>query len=175
MPVSENLKVVGSESGDFEPLPRDVYTFELIDVEEETRTKYQLDEEEEVIKFTFACIEDGPYYGRRIWRRATPKLSGGKKPSNLFSVLSGLTGKQYTREECKKPELIASPTHLNDLIGTQVRLSLGQKTSETTGKINNTIESFLPVKKKLPKFDPDKKPTGEAKSSPDIIDDVPFK
>lgn len=163
MPINVPITILGASAKDFKPLPKDVYPFELIDLELVSEKGYQTEELVDKLKFEFACLDDSTLpdgtslYGRRIWQRATLKLSGGKKPSTLNVLLSGILGRQFTKEELDHPEKFLSAEFLNTLIGKQVRLALGQKPKESDpSQINNTIDSYMPAKQPYPPFDKEK-------------------
>jgi len=158
MPITGPVSVSGQSNKEYSPMPIDVYQFEVLDVVSKEGKKYQSDEVESKFSFTFVCIEPGAFYGRRIWRETNTKFVGGQKPSNLFTVISGITNRTFSREECENAGSVITDEFLNSLIGVQVRLSIGQKRNELTGKTNNIIASYLPVKAQLPVFDPEKKP-----------------
>lgn len=152
MPV-QGVKVFTPEGKEFEVLPEEVYHAEVLDVEFKMQKKWQSDEEESTLVFTFVVIEDGEHYGRRLWQYATPKLTKFKGGSNLYKVLTGLYGRQLTDDECASPEETCSDDAINDLIGRQVRLGVGQKVKEN-GELKNIINSFFKVKKgdELPSY-----------------------
>lgn len=158
MPVEQSdVKVYAPESSakSFENLPKDVYQFELIDIEVKEQTKWQSTEVENVFVFTFSIVEDTELYGRRMWQYASQKLSSFKDGSNLYKTLCGLLGRQLTEEECSDPMGFCTADFMNSLIGKQVRLSIGEKKKDD-GTLKNIIESYLPVKEELPAFDEEK-------------------
>ncbi len=159
MPITKGeLSVQGQTAGNFNPMPPDVYEFTLIDVAVVEKKKFNSEEKEKRIQFKFACIEEGPYYGSQVWRDVTQKLTKYKGGSNLYLALKGIMGREITDEEVNNAASFLSDELLNGLVGTQVRLSVDQVTSET-GKVYNNLVSYLPVKTKLPVYDPEKKPT----------------
>lgn len=163
MPLTQSIEIKGASANDFEPLAKDVYPFELVDIELVTEAGYQTEEMQDKLKFEFACLEEAPLaggtslYGRRMWKRVTLKLTGGKKPSSLYTLLTGVLNRAITPEELKDPKAVFTDTFLNALIGKQVRLSIGQKPGEKDpSKIYNTIDAYLPVKEVYPAFDKEK-------------------
>lgn len=177
MPLSQPINVQSASQTDFKPLPKDVYAFELIDIELVTEKGYKTEEMVEKLKFEFACLEE-EFYGRRIWQRATLKLTGGKKPSTLNILLSGVIGRQFTKDELDHPEKFLSAEFLNSLIGKQVRLALGQKPKESDpSQVNNTVDSYMAAKQTYPAFDKEKsKALGEAaksKAAPEDVNPIP--
>ena len=166
MPISGPVSVTGQSSKQFAPMPVDVYQFEVMDIESKMGTKFQSEELEEKFSFTFVCVERGEFYGRRLWRETNTKFVGGQKPSNLYGVLCGITGKTFSKEECEDPSFI-NESLLNGLIGKQIRLSVGQKQSQS-GKTVNTITSFLPVKEQLPAFDKDEQVASPEPELPEV-------
>ena len=164
MPV-QNVSVTSGSGKDFTPLPKDVYTFQVLDIETKEGTKFQSDEVEEKLVFKFVCLDEGELYGRQIYKYVSQKLVGGGKPSSLYTRLAGLTGHLYSKEECKKASEIINVDFLNSLIGKHVRLSIGQKARED-GSTVNTVESYLPLKKELKAFDSSKVKKDELPPSP---------
>ena len=138
-------------------MPADVYQVEIENVEVRQGKGYQTDELEDQLSFTFVVIDEGPFYGRFVWRSMAPKLVGGTKQSTLYQFLATLNGKGYSREECANAREVITPAFLNGLIGIQLRVSLVQKVGED-GVTRNKIASFLPVKETLPKYDVNKQP-----------------
>lgn len=151
--ISKPLNVAGQSKKEYELLPKDVYQVELLDIELKEQQKYQSQETEEVLNFTFVVIEDGKFYGRRLWQTCSQKLVGGKKQSHLYRVMSAFLEREFTQDECETPMDFLNEDLLNSLVGKQLRLTIGQKVSEQTGKTKNFIESFLPVKAALSGFD----------------------
>ena len=155
MPINVPITITGAATKDFKPLPKDVYPFELIDIELVNEQAWQSEEMVDKLKFEFACLDEA-FYGRRIWQRATLKLTSGKKPSTLFTLLSEILGREITKDELKTPAKFLSAEFLNTLIGVQLRLSLGLKAPNNEGKVNNSVDSFLPKKQDYPAFDKEK-------------------
>jgi len=167
--ITKPLNVEGVAKKDYELLPKDVYQVELLDVELKEQQKYQSQDREEVLNFTFVVIEEGKYYGRRIWQTCSQKMAGGQKQSNLYKVLAALEAREFTVEECQTPTFLNDEAFMNGQIGKQLRLTIGQKTSEMTGKLKNFIDSFLPVKTALPAYDKSKSTTeGPAEGQKEI-------
>jgi len=82
-----------------------------------------------------------------------------------------------TDAEVAQPDVFASDEALNKLIGTQVRLSIGQKEKQQTpGEFKNVVDSYLPVKTQLPEFDPDKvsKESGEQTGADATVANIDF-
>lgn len=142
------------ETKDFEPLPVGAYHAELIDIEQRDGTDFQGNPAKQ-LSFTFAVIQDGEFYGRRLWANASEKMVGGTKPSNLFRILTGITGKSFSKEECANAHEWLNASFLNSFIGTQKLLAVSQKPKQMGG-MKNVIESILPVSTNLPPFNPDK-------------------
>lgn len=161
MPVS-GVKVVKQEEKVWDILPNDVYQAEVLDIELKEEKKWNSEEIINKLVFTFVVVEEGEFYGRRLWQYATPKLTKFKGGSNLYKVLSGIAGRQLTDEECASPEDTCSDEALNALIGKQVRLTVGQK-EKKNGELKNIIDGFMPVKTALPAFVPKEKTEGAEK------------
>lgn len=153
----DNFKAPAQKKRIYPPLPADVYQFEITDIKETMKPSFNDPEvTEPALKFTLRCLEDGPNYGAHQWVEPTIKLSGGAKPSKMYSFLSVVLGREFTKEECNKQEEVLTRDLFLSLLGAQVRLTLSvvKKDGDAVGK--NKIEGFLPVKTQLPEFDPDK-------------------
>lgn len=168
MPITGSVSVSGSSAKEFAPMPVDVYQFELLDVEAKEGLKWGSEETETKLSFTFVCVEEGQYYGRRVWRNSNTKFVGGTKPSNLYTIVTGITQRQFSKEECANAENVITMDFLNSLIGTQMRLSIGQSVSPTNGKTYNSIQAYLPVKQQLPAFDASKQPVKAEEEIPEV-------
>ena len=152
MPV-QGSNVVAPEGKEWDLIPKDVYQVEVLDIELKEGTKYQSDEKQTQLVFTFVLIEEGEHYGRRMWQYASQTLSKFKGGSNLYKTIVGLNGGvQLTDEQCSNIDVTCSDEALNALIGKQVRLSIGDKAKQD-GTLKNIIESYLPIKEELPAFD----------------------
>lgn len=158
MPLDSNTKlepIMPSADGVFEPLPEDVYQFELIDIDTKEGKKYMSEEMETQLVFTFAIVEDGNWYGRRQWVYASQKLSSYKDGSKLYNLLKVVMGREITKEEEANPASLINPDFLNTLMGEQVRMTVVQY-DKKDGSKGNKVKGFLPVKEKLPAFDKEK-------------------
>lgn len=154
MPVKSGVSVEVGNGKTFEPVPADVYTVEVLDIEEREGTKYQSSEVETQINFKFVIIEEGPFYGRFMWATCAPKITGGTKQSKLYQVIVAATGKEFSKDELKRAGEIVTPEFLNGIIGSQLRLTVSVKDKvDGSGGKTNKIDSFLPKKVELPKFD----------------------
>lgn len=154
--VSVTLPVTGLKQSDFKPLPKDVYQVELIDVVSKPKKKFQSEETEDGLSFSFAVIENSKFYGRMIWQNTNLKFSTGKKSTSLFTVVSALSGKDFTAKDCENPTFLTGE-YLNSFIGKQIRLSIGLQPGQKDPSIMyNTIDAYLPVKEMLSAFSPEK-------------------
>lgn len=152
--IPENYKLPEREIKTFDPLPANTYQCELQDIELKDATSYAGDPEKQY-SFTFVVIEEGEHYGRKLWMNSNEKFVGGSKPSNLYKILTGLTGETYDKATCDKAHEWINGEFLNGLLGTQKVLAVSQKEKQNGDK-KNVIDSILPVKQELDPYDPDK-------------------
>ena len=141
MPTKMNPEV--PKRTEFELLPKDTYDIIIESIEDDKRKKWDSDEEEDYIKFTFV-FTSGEYKDRKLCANATPKLfpgTMGLSPSTLYSILSAVTRKDYTDDELK--EITAED--VNALRGQALQVYVTQITNKK-GEIRNKIESYLPPK-----------------------------
>lgn len=165
MPITGKLSVSTAEKKVFDPIPKGIYQFELVDITLKEGKKWNSEETEEKLSFKFACLKNGEFYGRYIWKDVSQKLSKYKGGSALYIVLTGLLDRQLTDEEVDNAKEFLSPILLNDLIGMQVILALGQAESEKSKTIYNTIESIQKAETTLPKFNPELRQEKQAAAS----------
>lgn len=151
MPLDERFSMPKQEMKSFDPLPAGVYQVELVDIEMKDGTDFEGNPAQN-LSFTFVVIEDGEYYGRKLWANAARKFVNGTKQSNLYKIISGITGKQFSKEECVASDEWMTFIYLNDLLGKQNLLAVSQK-EKTTGGKKNVIDSILPVKSELPAYE----------------------
>jgi hypothetical protein len=148
MPVPTDLKVEKREGSNFEPLPDDVYTAQLIDIELEEKPSYNdKNKMEKVFNFIFAIL-DQDFRGRWMSRGFVPTyLYIGKKGKNaLYEILEALKGSTLTEEE----EAYMGGEFINAQIRKQVRLVV--KTKEKGDKKYSNIESFMHARTQLTPF-----------------------
>lgn len=150
--INPNEKFPEREVKEFEALAPGIYQCELTDIELKDSTNFD-GEAEKQYSFEFTVIEEGDYYGRKLWGNASQKFVGGSKPSNLFKIISGVVGKDFTKDESRTAHEWLNPGYFNALIGRQNLLAVSQK-EKTSGGKKNVIDSILPVKEALPAYDP---------------------
>ncbi len=135
---------------DWPLIPEDVYQVQITDLTAE-QSEYN-GEKKDVFKFEFTIIEDGPYYGRKLWKKGVRTVpipySSGKNPLT-WKVASAVAKHALTEEEGKNYTAV----HMNALIGKQVRIGVSISAPKPDGKQFNNVESFFAVKAALPPFD----------------------
>lgn len=153
MPIKGPVTVEASKGKKFDPMPADVYSVEILDVEEREGTKYQSSEVEVQISVKFVILDEGQYYGRFLWATCSPKISGGTKQSKLYQVIHAATGMEFTKEQFQKAGEIVTPDFLNSMIGSQLRLSVTVADKQDGSGKTNKVIGYLPKKADLPAYD----------------------
>ena len=150
--IDPNFKMPESQGRKFEPVPPNIYQCQLSDIEIKSMPSFD-DQSvmEEQFLFKWSILDEGAFYGKEIFAFSSKKLVGGQKPSNLYKILSGVSGKQFTKEECMRQEETVNPVLLNGLIGKQNIMAVSQK-EKVKGGMKNVIDSILPVKAELPPY-----------------------
>jgi hypothetical protein len=150
--ISNDFKMPESQVKDYTPIPAGIYQCQLSDIDLKTMPSYD-DQSvmEEQFLFRFTVLEEGDFYGKEVSAWASKKLVGGQKPSNLYRILTGVLGRQFTKEECLHQETIVTSDFLNSLLGKQNILAVSQKEKQKGG-MKNVIDSILPVKAQLPPY-----------------------
>ena len=142
MPIDTSFQMPKSEKKVFELLPDDVYEVKVKDIEKIV-SPFKDDDgnEREVFKFTFN-IEEAPHQNRLVFKEVAPYAYISKKgPSVLLSIFNATEKRDLTEAEA---EQIGSE-QVNALIGKQLRVNLGHKTS-AAGNEYNVVKGFLPSK-----------------------------
>jgi hypothetical protein len=161
MPLPTDLVLSKPQSKEYPPFPADTYQCEITDIEykvEPNRFKRDASDPDEVQKmnFEFTIIEDGPYYGRKVWVRTTPTVpvpGSNGKVSWIWRISSALAGHPITKEEGEK----YTTNDINGFIHRQIRVNIVQALGKD-GKTYNNADGFLPAKIQLPPFDETKIP-----------------
>ena len=144
---------------EFPPLPDDIYQVFIEDVSLVKGTAYKSNKEVWQLVFRFRVLDDGEFYGRRLWRRVNPVISAGganKKPANFNLIYEAV----YKRTPYQDQLTNITGEVINNFIGRQLRIAV-RKTVDDTGKPVNRIDSYLPVKNEFPLPEDWKKPETE--------------
>lgn len=165
---------VFSTQMEFEPLPADTYQVEILKVEIKDNPFYKPDAKDGKTGFkyqistTLAVIDDGEFYGRRLWKNFTPvmKPTSKKGPTLLYKFITAVLNTPMNWDDC------ASYTaqdkfgkNVMELKNKQLRVGV-EIVEKDGGSKKNAVNSFFAVKKELPPFDEEKsKKMGEDKRS----------
>lgn len=148
-------KVEIKTGADFDPVPMDKYTVQCVDVNLVKQQKFQSSEEEEVLNFKFAILDEkemevtddkgekktGTTRGRYLWKRC--RLAHNDR-SWLGKLTKAVYGRSLTKEE-------AASLNYDDLVGQQVDVMVEQTQKE--GKVYVNVVSFGKTVKKLKPMD----------------------
>lgn len=152
MPLSPDMELKTPEKKEWPLIPEDVYQVQITDLTAE-ESEWQ-GVKKDVFKFEFTIIEDGPYYGRKLWKkgsRVSPCPATNGKAPLTWKVASAVLKHALTEDEGKSFTI----ADMNGLIGKQLRASVSV-TPPKDGKQYNNAESFLMAKVDLPAFDESK-------------------
>lgn len=148
--LDNSFKMPKYEKKEYPLIPTDTYQAELVEIEHVIST-YK-GEEKPQLKFVFRILEDGEYYGRFQWMYGSLAFRAGSKPTNLYKIISGITGLQYDEKQIESVDKWMDTKFLNGLVGVQVRLLVGP--AERQDKtMTNKVQNILPAKENKPAFD----------------------
>jgi len=171
--------VVATGKANYAPINEaQIYQVELNKVELRDNTypgatdKYQL-------VFEFAIVDEGEFYGRRLWKNAALSLkpTGKKGPTFLYKIVTKILRTELSWDDCASyaPDgnIKALMANLIELCGKQLRVSI-ENTKKDDGSIKSSIKTFYEAEKDLPAFDQEKSTAmGEKyKNAPDGSEDV---
>jgi hypothetical protein len=175
--LPENMELETPQSKEWPLIPADVYQTEITNIEYKSEPnrwrKTEADPaEKQVMTFEFTIIEEGEFYGRKLWQKMSPvkpyppQQSG--KSSWVYRLATAMEGHAITQVEADQ----YGSSNINGYIHRQVRVTV-KHSEPKNGKIYNNVESFLPIKTELPIFDEKKVPTENqpaAKTEPSGLD-----
>src|SRR5688572_24766392 len=117
MPLPAGSRPQQAQRQEFDPIAEGVYQVDIVDIDQKDSPKFNNPTEtERVWEFQFQILTDGPFKGRRLWKRARPVIAAGDKPSILYQITSrALAAPQMSEDEA----LARDP---NDLIGKQMQV-----------------------------------------------------
>lgn len=160
-------KVEINLGGNFDPVPMDKYTVQCVDVNLVTQTKFQSSEEEEVLNYKFAILDDKPMEvtnekgekvegstrGKFLWKRCRLAMNDR---SWLGKLAKAAYGRALTKEEIQAFDA-------ESIVGKQVDVLVEQK--EKDEKIYVNITSFSKtMKPQKPMDESSLKKTGQVKT-----------
>jgi hypothetical protein len=152
MPIPLDIEIKVPEKKVWPVLPDDTYQVEISDITPEV-SEYN-GEQKDVFNFEFTVIEEGEYYGRKLWKRVSrtaPIPSKNNKHPISWKIASAVKRHSLTEEE----GMAFGVSGFNSLIGKQLRIGV-TSTPPKDGKQYNNIESYFMVKQELPPFDESK-------------------
>jgi len=164
MPVDTNTTLKENDGKFSEPVPRGLYTCEILDIKNIKKVPYQApagtEATEDKILFTFAILNEGEYRARRLWREAFPV-----KPFEGRSIMREIVCAAYGKELSWEEANAFSVKELNALIGKQVEIMLDTKKGvRDPSKLYNKIVSFAPSANHFSPLTEDEKKTDDDKS-----------
>ena len=157
-------------------IPEDVYQTEITNIEykvEPNRFKQKDTDPDEVqrMNFEFTIIEEGSYYGRKVWQKMAPikpyPPQGKGKSTWVYRLASAMEGHSITKDEADR----YGTSNINGYIHRQVRVTVKHSAPNAQGKQYSNVESFLSIKSELPAFDENKVPKENQpdKTSPEAV------
>ncbi|MEK6885131.1 MAG: hypothetical protein AABY22_36205 [Nanoarchaeota archaeon] len=193
--LPDDFNVSSDKPTEFSPIdPSEIYTIQVLKADTRDNKWYKPEEkdlskrgEKYQFNFEFAILDDGDFYGRRLWKSTGTyfKPEGKKGPTILYKIITCAIKKLMTWEECYTFNLDSKTFVENiqsNVVGKQLKVAIENITKN--GKTYSKITTFNMVKKELPPFDQEKsKQKGEElklrklqeKSTENVEpEDVPF-
>jgi len=156
--------------GDFDPVPMDKYTAQIVDVNLVSQFNKFKGLEVDMLNYQFAILDDKSMgegsedttRGRYLWKRCSLSIS---EKSWLGKLLKGVEGRDLTKDEMEAfdPE---------SLVGKQVDVMVEAKEG-SNGVVYNNIVAFSKTIKKLDMIEFEPKPSQVVKTSKPISSQDP--
>lgn len=160
--LNPNMALPKEEAKEYKPLPEDVYTVELLDVNSKEVETYDSKkareadvnlkpEMETVLDFQFVLLEgrdgDADLRGRNIFQNFVPSYLyiSSKGKNKLYQITEALQAQTLSPKQ--EAEGITG-ADLNAFIGKQCRV--GTVNKKNGDKVYSNIDKFLPVKETFP-------------------------
>lgn len=142
--IPNTFNLPKTEKLTFDPLPEDLYTCVISDIQLKEQAKFNDPNTiEEVLNFTF-IVQDPEFVNRKLWRTVRPSVylnpTTGKS-STLYDIFKACYGRHLTEEEIGG---MTSDT-INSLIGRSLRLSVKQQPPKN-GIVYNKIDGYMSVR-----------------------------
>ena len=153
----EGKKVNVRSGGDFDPIPMDKYTVQIIDVNLVMQFNNFIGKEEEVLNYQFQILDDKPMpikegekeaqstRGKYLWKRVRPVVNNR---SWLGKLGKAVIGRELTKEEI-------ADFDVESVVGKQVDVMIehsvskdGEKTFSNIISFNKTLKPLKPIEDK---------------------------
>lgn len=149
-----NVKVEIKKGGDFDPVPMDRYTCQIVDVNLVSQFNQFVGKEEDVLNYQFQILDDKPMptkdgekeaattRGRYLWKRCRPAFNSR---SWLAKLAKAAYGRDLTNAEIDAfdPEAIIGKQV--DVMVDQAESKDGQRTFNNVVTFNKTLRPLEPV------------------------------
>jgi hypothetical protein len=167
--LPEDFNVNSAQVKEFDPIDAtETYTVEVIKAEVRSNPYYRPDEKDPAkqgskyqFSFEFAILDDGEFYGRRLWDTTGTafKPDSKKGATKLYRIVMAAMQTAMDWDACASfnPDTVTFVKNLQtEVVGKQLKVGLENTVSKTNGKTYSKIRVYNPIKKALPKFDQQK-------------------
>ena len=167
--LPDDFNVSSTQVKEFTPIdPTETYTVEVIKAEVRSNPYYRPDEKDIAkqgqkyqFSFEFAILDDGEYYGRRLWDTTGTafKPDSKKGATKLYRIVMAAMQTSMNWDDCASfnPDTATFVKNLQtEVVGKQLKVGIENIVSKTNGKTYSKIRVYNPIKKALPKFDQEK-------------------
>lgn len=156
-----DFQASGGQSS-YAPLPADVYQVQIMNIEIKENIFYKPEDPKSnplnkySTQVTLVIIDDGEFYGRRLWDNFAPviKPTTKKGPTKAYKFVTTVLGTSMDWDSCAS---FASNfgKNMKEFLGRQLRVSV-ETVAKQDGTPKNKIASYMEAKKQLPPFDESK-------------------
>lgn len=178
--LPSDAEVFTGQSLPYDPIDdSETYTVQVLKADLKTNPFYKPDDPDPKkrgskynISFEFAILDDGEFYGRRLWANTSLALKPTTQkgvPTILYKVISKAIKKELSWDDCGAfaPDIAGLYKHLQEeVVGKQLKVAIENIVNPDTQKTRAKITSYSQVKTELPEFDTEKsKALGEVKKA----------
>lgn len=165
--LPEDFKAGTMGSGvTYKPIePSEMYQVEIVKIGIKANKYYDMLPKEQQtpdrkynVSVEFAILNDGEFYGRRLWQDCSPKVYPARdqyQATTLYKIINAVFDSFMDKVACESFSAELSE-NLKTLVGKQVKVAIENIVNPETNKTRSKIKTFYPVKKQMPKFDAEK-------------------